>query len=285
MMILLTAAVLLSAYFYKTKLSPLYEGSVTADTDTIVENPRIDAPVEAYTPLFSRKKYEIHDGNHKRRLTYFWFAPKQPFPLGRKIPLVVVLHGAPGKAYAAEYLVPDEMQRDFPSFIVVPQSPIAKKWAMPELFSGQEFSGSQLANYTYQPKLESLPDVVELINRLTREFPIDSSRVYIVGCSDGGTGVYGAVLRYPNMFAGAVAISGAWSFLDAGKMTQVPLWIEHGTNDNTFPALIPRVMADSIQKQGKIVHYTEFSNMGHECPNPSLYTRPLWEWLFSQRKG
>ena len=252
---------------------------------TVVEEPRTDAPMEQFTRFFAKKQYDVDDGKQKRTITYYMFDPEKPYPAGLKFPLVVVLHGAPGKAYAAEYLISKQMQLDFPSFILAPQSPFGKKWAMPEKFSGQEFGNGKPANYVYHPELDSLPDTIELIRRLELEYPIDASRVYIVGCSDGGTGVYGAVMRYPNIFAGATAISGAWSFLDAAKMKQVPLWIIHGSLDETFPVTVARGMSQGIKQQGGPVFYSEFPSMGHECSASSLYGKALWQWLFGQRKS
>ncbi|TAL40166.1 MAG: hypothetical protein EPN97_00630 [Alphaproteobacteria bacterium] len=248
------------------------------------EAPRSATPMEAYTPSFAKRQYEVADAAAKRRITYYWFEPEKPYPPGLMFPLVVVLHGASGNAYAAEYLVSRQMQTDFPAFIAVPQSPFGKKWAMPERFSGEEFGESAPAAYARHPELESLPDTIALVKQLESQYPIDRRRVYVVGCSDGGTGVYGAALRYPDVFAAGAAISGAWSFLDAPKMKTVPLWIMHGIQDEVFPASVASNMAQIIKGQGGTAYYTQFNDMGHECSRPSLYSKPLWQWLFGQKK-
>lgn len=276
------AAVAFGAF---TLMKPPAAGGGVATGQTVVEPPRTDAPMDNLTRFFAKKQYDMADGQQRRRLTYYWFEPEgRPYPLGLKFPLVVVLHGAPGKAYAAEYLISRQMQLDYPAFIVVPQSPAGKKWAMPEKFTGQEFGAQQAAKYQYRPELESLPDTVELISRLAKEHPVDTSRIYVTGCSDGGTGAYGAALRYPEVFAAAAAISGAWSFADAHKLTKIPLWILHGSEDNVFPVAIARGMAGIAKRQGAPVYYTELPGVGHSCDSSALYGKPLWSWLFSQKK-
>lgn len=263
---------------------PATAPSAAAPAQAIVEQPRTEAPMEQFTRFFQKKLFDIDDGKQKRSMTYYWFAPEKPYPPGLKFPLVLVLHGSPGNAYAAEYLIARQMQMDFPAFVLAPASPFGKKWAAPEKFSGQEFGDKTPVNYVWHPELESLPDAVALIRQLETEFPVDTHRIYVMGCSDGGTGTFGAVLRYPDMFAGAAAISGAWSFLDAAKMTHVPLWIIHGTQDPIMPVSIARGISQIIKQQRGPVFYTEISTMGHECPSAALYGKPLWQWLFSQRK-
>lgn len=249
----------------------------------IVEAQRSNAPMDELTPRFANRIMEFPEGLNKRLATYYWYAPANP-TVGAKLPLVVVLHGAPGKSYAAKQLLSASMATEFPSYILVPQSPNGKLWATPEKFSGAEYPDNRLQNYTYFPQTESLPDVVTLIRQLTVENPIDPDRIYIIGCSLGGNGVYGAVLRYPDIFAGAIAISGVWSYLDSTKMTQVPLLIEHGLHDGQFPATTAHTLAEKIKQSGGNVTYAEFSDMGHECPSARLYDKPVWQWLFSQKK-
>lgn len=277
------AVVLALAVFFIRK--PAATGSVNASAQAVIEVPRTDTPMDNFTKFFAKKQFEVADSQQRRILTYYWFEPEgKPYPQGLKFPLVIVLHGAPGKAYAAQYLITRQMQMDFPAFIAVPQSPAGKKWAMPEKFTGQEFGAAQAAKYQYRAGLESLPDAVELASRLAKEYPVDTSRIYITGCSDGGTGVYGAALRYPHVFAAGAVISGVWSFADASKLTKTPLWILHGSADNVFPVTIARGMAEIAKRQGAPVYYTELPNVGHSCDAPALYGKALWNWLFSQQK-
>ena len=276
------AAVAVGGAFLMLKHSP--SAPASAPVEAIIEQPRTETPMDQYTRFFDKKTFDVDDGKQKRTITYYWRAPEKPYPPGLAFPLVLVLHGAPGTAYAAEYLISQKMQVDFPAFIVAPEAPATKKWAFPDKFSGQEWGDKVPATYVRHPELESLPDAVELVHRLEKEFPVDARRIYILGCSEGGVGAFAAAQRYPDVFAASVAISGAWSFLDAPKMTHMPLWIIHGTQDPIMPVAIARGMAQLIRQQHGPVSYTELPDMGHECPSPALYGRPLWQWLFSQKK-
>ncbi|MEZ0223524.1 MAG: prolyl oligopeptidase family serine peptidase [Alphaproteobacteria bacterium] len=241
----------------------------------IYEVPRTDEPAEYNTRYFERAEFEAASGARKRVLTYWFHAPGRVTP-GEKYPLVMVLHGRPGRAYAAEHLVTTDMERDFPAYVMIPTAPESKAWAVPDRKDSPyaEFLGRQ-----------SLPDAVDILRRFIESRPVDLDRIYVIGCSEGGFGAYGAVLRYPDVFAAAVAISGYWDVDDASKMTKVPLWIVHGSKDSFLPVSTVRSLYTGIKDHGGNVRYTEIADLDHYCPASKLYPREMWEWMFSHRKS
>jgi predicted peptidase len=250
----------------------------TALAAAIVEIPRSEAPMGNFTALFSKRQFVTGDGIHKRTQTYYWLGPQSAGTAGTKFPLVVVLHDARGKAYAAEVLASQAMRNKFPAYVLVPQSPDGKDWAMPESYS-------DTPAYRYEPQRESLPDVITMLPKVPDENSIDRNRVYIVGCGDGGAGVYGALLRFPSLFAGGVAINAKWSVQDAADLIDVPLLIEHGAADDVVPAEIARLMSNQIGENGGSVSYQEFPGIGHACAAPDFYSPDMWDALFRQKKS
>lgn len=253
--------------------------AVTIGKDgTIFETPRTATPVASFTRFFAKKQFTIEEEGKKRVLTYHWFEPGgKPYPAGLKFPLVLVLHGAPGNAYAASYLITRQMQLNYPAFILIPMSPGGKIWAVPDKMHGKTVDDKYKL---YQ----SLPDAVAMVRSLAQEHPVDTSRIYVIGCSDGGGGSYGAALRYPDIFAAAVPISGVWDSNEGAKATKVPMLILHGAHDAGIPAAGARAFAELSKQNGGSTHYTEFLDMGHECSNPQLYTQAMWQWMFAQKK-
>lgn len=248
----------------------LLKGGTTTRNGIIYEVPRTDEPMGDYfTQFFQKRERQIEADGEKRVVTYYWHEPDRPQGSDQKFPLVMVLHGAPGNAYAAKYLIPSDMQRDFPAFIFAPMAPITKTWAL----SGKP-----------QSKMQSLPDAVMVLKTLIQENPIDTDRIYVIGCSIGGIGAYGAAFRYPNIFAAAVPISAKWKVKDIPPHVEVPIWILHGAKDTGMPVTNARAMEDAIKRQGGEVKYTEFPDMYHSCPASRLYEYEMWEWLFQQKK-
>lgn len=237
---------------------------------------RNNQPLEEMTSLYQQKEFPAA-AKDRKPLAYFWFQPAPPYPDGLKFPLVVVLHGAPGKAYAGKFLIAPEMQMKYPAFILAPALPASSTWATPApitLADGRALGGGS--------PYEALPDVVALIKNLQTQYPIDSKRIYVMGCSEGGVGTFGAVLRYPGIFAAAVPMAGAWNPEDAPQMTKVPLWAFHGAKDDVMPAYLSKDIATLIHQYGGTAYYTEFPEMNHQCPAAQLYSPQMWEWLFRQ---
>lgn len=229
---------------------------------------RNEQPMAEFTAMFERKLFEPTDKKLKD-LTYFWFQPAPPYPEGLKFPLVLVLHGAPGNAYAASFLVEPKNQTAYPAFIVAPVLPANRLWA-----------GANPA----AAKGEGIHDAAALIKDLVTKYPIDTNRIYVVGCSDGGTGTFGAVTYYPDIFAGAVAIAGSWNPEYAPKMTTVPIVAMHGANDDVIPPQSARDTMGLIKEYGGQAFYYEFPGQNHNCPAPQYYTSRIWDWLFAQKK-
>ncbi len=234
-------------------------------------------PMEDLTPLYQQKEFPAADKGRKA-LAYFWFQPEPPYPAGLKFPLVLVLHGVTGKAYAGRYLVSPQMQIQYPAFVVVPALPQNSIWAATKPMTLAD--GRVVGSSGY----EALPDVVALIKSLQTQYPIDSKRIYVMGCSEGGVGTFGAILKYPDIFAAAVPMAGGWNPEDASHMTKVPLWVLHGAKDEIMPAYLGKDMATLIHQYGGTAYYTEFPEMNHQCPSEQLYSPQMWEWLFKQNK-
>ncbi|WP_353718900.1 hypothetical protein [Dyadobacter sp. 676] len=118
------------------------------------------------------------------------------FDGGKSYPLVVVLHGA--VAYQPESRdVPDSTDTFFGRFYmrmagesgfiaVFPYGTKTYNWMMPD-------DGFGL-----------VPEVVRQVKRL---FPVDDSRIYVTGHSNGATGAFSYLMKQPSLFAGFSGIN------------------------------------------------------------------------------
>jgi len=81
------------------------------------------------------------------------------------------------------------------------------------------------------------PDkVIDVLDQVLAEQPADKNRVYVCGMSMGAYGTLDVAGKYPNRIAAAVAICGGGSAQYACNLTQVPVWIQHGSADRAVPA-------------------------------------------------
>jgi len=214
-----------------------------------------------------------------QRMPYRLFIPdanarRQP------LPLVIWLHGASGAGtdnnaqiskggneVGSRFWVKPEIQAKFPAFVVAPQSPSDQMWGSP---------GSK--GPTVYGQL-----VIDLIESLAQEFAIDRDRVYILGQSRGGIGVWDLIIKRPDVFAAAVPLCAQGDPKRASAAAAVKVWAFHGDKD-TMPASNAREMVAALKAAGGDVKYTEYPDLGHEIWTRVFAEPELPAWLFAQRR-
>jgi predicted peptidase len=138
------------------------------------------------------------------------------------------------------------------------------------------------------------------LDRTLREFSTDADRVYLVGLSAGGNGVWNLAYRYPERFAALVAVCGwvkptperqeailppdgrAPYPVVAGRIRSLPTWIWHGADDSVVSVGESRRMAEALRSAGAEVVYTELAGVGHEAWTPAFDSPGLPRWLLAQ---
>lgn len=236
------------------------------------------APAADPSPTVRRRRHDpglfeslAFRGSDGVELAYRWMKPENGEP-GKRYPLVVCLHGVGRSSVAPAVLADDAMRKQYPCFILYPDA-AGEGWATTELLS------------RLKGRKEMLPTVVELIRSLEMTEAVDPSRIYVTGQSMGGVGTWGAAARYPDVFAAAVPVCGAWDVADAPKMTRVPIWAFHGEQDGTVPVKFSRELTAAVNQAGGTAKYTEYPGVGHGSWGPAYAEAELWKWLFAQRKS
>jgi predicted peptidase len=117
-----------------------------------------------------------------------------------------------------------------------------------------------------------------------REFSIDRDRIYVIGQSMGGLGVYSLVQNYPNQWAAAIVISAFDNFTDVLALTSVPLWVFQGDSDPSVPVNTVRDMMRQLKNAHASLRYTEYRKAGHEIWDKAFAEPDLLAWLTSQTR-
>lgn len=155
---------------------------------------------------------------------------------------------------------------DFPCFILSPQC-YNEQWLAD--------------NYT------NIAMVLDIIDRLTDEFNIDTDRIYIGGLSGGAQATWIALNIRPNFFAGAFIMSGtALDTSYANRYVNTPIWTFYAADDSA--QRVPstnRAMVEAVNNLGGNIISTEYNNGGHIISWQSGLRSPLFKWLFLQKKG
>ena len=237
------------------------------------------------------------EGRSTSGLNYRDYKPESD---GQKHPLIIWLHGAGeggdnnvthinGNRGAVAF-ISDEAQKAFDNpYVLAPQSP---DYWMPELVLGDlVIKGT-----------DNTEKVVDLIKEyISNNSEIDTSRVYIGGCSMGGYQTWETLFAAPELFAAAFPICAAYEVpekkLDTVK--NIPIWVVHAANDDTIPVKYTQDAYNYLKSKGGNVLYTEYSNVqvdGEDFAPHASWIYPLnndpvneggehfYEWLASQRK-
>ena len=216
------------------------------------------------------------DKASNQHLNYRLFVPLG-YDSKRKYPLVLFLHGTAGRGsdntkqltggnqLGTHFWISREVQNTFPTFVLVPQCPAGENWSEPEL---------------NRPSPALLLTMDGLL-KTQRDFSIDPDRIYIVGQSMGGLGVYSLVQNYPNQWAAAVIISAFDNFTNVLALSSVPLWVFQGDADTSVPIDTVRNMTRQLKKAHADLRYTEYHRAGHEIWDRVFAEPGLLTWLTS----
>lgn len=257
-----------------------------------MSNPSSVPPSSRSPELASRFSALVLDekpGEHPR-LPYRLLTPLDSYqgqPAARA-PLVVLLHGAGErgddnraqlKNGAAELLGDPVARRYYPCYFALPQCPEGRRWV--------EVDWTAASHSLPRSPSGPLAAVLALIAHLKKSQPIDPDRVYVIGLSMGGYGVWDLISRGPEQIAAAVAVCGGGDESQAPRLVkprELPLWAFHGARDEVVPVTRSRKMIEALKRAGGSPRYTEYPDVGHDAWVPAFREPQLLPWLFAQRR-
>ncbi|MGH1456725.1 MAG: prolyl oligopeptidase family serine peptidase [Alphaproteobacteria bacterium] len=199
-------------------------------------------------------------------LEYMIQAPAKPWPENLKFPLIIHLSDTDSPSYSAAYH--NTYKIKFPAFSIAPKLPKDFLWGYHRTTTQQH----------------SLHAVLKLAEDIVREYPIDTQRIYIVGCGHGATGALSALDKRPDLFAAAIAHSPDWDQNKTTNISKTPILIMTGDSNITYPTIETQKLVKNIEETGGNISYKEIQYMKHDCAYKSLYSKKIWAWLFAQKR-
>ena len=229
--------------------------------------------------LFSREKYDNGQGD---TLNYRLLTPD--YDTLRKYPLVIFLHGSGERGSDNEAqlkwgvlnFASDQNMKLHPAIVVAPQCPPDTSWS--------NFSGWDQGMTLLPEPAKPMELLMGLIQQTTRNFPVDTNRIYITGLSMGGFGAFDAIERYPQLFAAAVPVCGGGDVSKAPSIAQIPIWIFSGAEDAAVDPALSLEMTEALRKAGAHPGFTQYPEVGHFSWIAAYSDPMMMEWLFRQHK-
>ena len=182
------------------------------------------------------------------QLEYLLFLPKSYGQLpNKKCPLIIFLHGAGERGNNLDLLkkhgIPKivEQNPDFPFITLSPQCPKDSWWT----------SELRLLN--------------GLVDKITKSYQVDMSRIYLTGLSMGGFGAWSLASMNPDLFAAIVPICGGGEPDRAARaLKNMTVWVFHGAKDTVVPAERSEEMVKAVKAIGGNVKFTLYPDADHD---------------------
>jgi len=261
-------------------------------------SPRAQAPA-APAPLHPNPKAPLyrHVGEQYRvyefpgtneSIPYRLFVPSRWTP-GTKLPLLVTLRA--GTSVNNSYRSNNDLviNAERRGYLVV--TPMGYR-PLPQPYYGSAYriarpgAADPAAGWTPQENERAEQDVLNVIDLVTEEYNVDTSRVYLHGQNPSGSGALHLGAKYPNRFA-ALVISSAPIVLDAYPFDRlkgkVAMMVIHGDQDTTNPIEASKKMADAAKAAGVDTVYATVPG-GTHLEAYLTYASQIFDFLDSHRK-
>lgn len=204
---------------------------------------------------------------------------------GDRYPLVLFLHGRDQRGldnaaqlkFLPTWMAEPARRRELPCFLIAPQCRPDRFWV-----ETRRAFDRAAPRETPGPQMQA---VINMLEAVIDEFPVDSRRLYLTGLSMGGYGCWDLATRLAERWAAVVPICGGGDELYADRLVGVPVWAWHGDADDVVPVAKTRRMIEAIRAAGGRPKYSELAGVGHDSWTPA-YTDPQGAvpWMFAQRK-
>ena len=218
-------------------------------------NPR--APLYQHTG----EQYRVYEfPGTTESIPYRLFVPSRWKP-GARLPLLVTLRA--GQSVDNPYREPNSLitqaeQRGY--LVVTPMGyrPLRQPYYGSSYRIARPNGPAPADGWTPQENERAEQDVLNVIDLVTREYGVDTSRIFLHGQNPSGSGALHLGAKYPERFAALVISSGPIVFdsypFDRLK-GKVRLMVIHGDQDTTNPIDASKKMADAARAAGVTTIY------------------------------
>jgi len=106
-----------------------------------------------------------------------------------------------------------------------------------------------------------VPPVAAIVDELVRSYPVDRSRLYLVGHSMGATHAIEAAQTIPGKVTAVAALGGGGSVRTPEAVKSLPIFVGCGAED--FILTWARILARSLESAGAKVRVKEYADVEH----------------------
>jgi hypothetical protein len=135
----------------------------------------------------------------------------------------------------------------------------------------------------------NVQDAIRLVRLIAKKYNIDENRIYIMGLSQGGPGVYEAIKRAPWLFASAQTMSAvsdasASTSTTVSRLITIPIWTFQGGKDGDPSPGETERFVKRFRDAGLTVRYTLYPPLHHGTWNQAMAEPDYFTWMLKNSK-
>lgn len=194
-----------------------------------------------------------------------------------KNPLLLLLHGY-GSNEEDLFSFATELPDDY--YIISTRAPYDMQYGSYAWYA-INFDADQNKFSDHEQARKSRDLIAAFIDELVANYPIDATKVSLIGFSQGSILSYAIALSYPEKIEKVVAMSGYLNLDIAtedylkNNLTKLKIFASHGTVDQVIPVDWARKTPAILEKLGIAITYKEYP-IGHGVSPQNFYDFKNW---------
>lgn len=187
------------------------------------------------------------------------------------------------------------LNSNYECIMIAPQCPASpNSWIATDAYPGSDAFAADFADGSLDRVY--LNAAMELLNSfITNDnYPVDTSRIYVTGSSNGGGATWAMAALHPHVFAAAIPLAGTGNascpVTESGANALVPsyldlpIWTFHGDADTTLSINGTDNLVAAIRAAGGTnIKYNVIEGGTHNIWTAAASTDGLIDWIFAQR--
>ena len=202
---------------------------------------------------------------------------REPKFIQEKNPLLLLLHGY-GSNEADLFSFASELPEEY--FIISVQAPYDLQYGSYAWYA-INFDADENKFSDLNQARQSRDMIAEFIDELLAKYPIDATKVSLIGFSQGSILSYAVALSYPTKVSKVVAMSGylnlemAIEGFEKNDFSGLKIFASHGTVDQVIPVEWARKTPQLLENFGIDVVYKEYP-IGHGVSPQNFFDFRKW---------
>lgn len=206
----------------------LIAATVTSACSSLASHPSESGD---WTPGTAGHEVRVGDSDRGYLLHVPTRRPRGIFGRARPFPLVIVMHGSGGTAEDAEHASRMDSIADARGWLVA--YPSGERGMLGLVRS--DWNAGTCCGAPAHDDVDDIGFLRAIVRQLVSRLPVDTSRVYVAGFSDGGRMAYRAACEMASSVAAVAVVSGSLKLAGCAPSRPVSIIAFHGTSDDEVP--------------------------------------------------